>query len=108
ATVPPFSDLINDVGEVLHELEPSERQPVFTPRYSRSSLMMFMLSEVLAQAVMQINSTSQRLKQSHSNIPRHLRSITLTVPPSMPKPERDIFRARVTQAMHVVWKCMGW
>lgn len=108
ATAAPFSNLINDLGEVLHELDPAERMPVFTPHYTRSSLMMFMLAEVLSQALMQINSPSQRLKQSHANLPRQLRSITLTVPPSMPKPERDIFRKRITQAMQLVWKCMDW
>ena len=48
--------------------------------------MTFMLCEVLGQALMQINSPSQRLRMSHSRVPRHLRSIILTVPPSMPKP----------------------
>lgn len=108
ATVAPFATLINDMGQPLYELEAVERMPVFTPRYTRSSLMMFMLSEVLAQALMQINSPAQRLKQSHSETPRFLRSITLTVPPSMPKPERQLFLARVRQARNLVWKAMEW
>ena len=108
ATVAPFATLINDEGQPLDELDEADRMPVFTPRYTRSSLMMFMLSEVLAQALMQINSPAQRLKQSHSETPRYLRSITLTVPPSMPKPERDLFRTCVRQARNLVWKAMGW
>src|SRR5690606_3114921 len=40
--------------------------------------------------------------------PRHLRSIILTVPPSMPKPERDIFAERMRQAVALVWKALGW
>ncbi len=108
ATLAPFASLINELGEPLYKLDPQDRQPVFNPRYSRSSLMMFMLSELIAQAVMQINSPAQRLRQSNAETPRFLRSITLTVPPSMPKPERDIFRDRVAEAMHLVWKAMAW
>jgi hypothetical protein len=108
ATAAPFTHLVNDLGQALHDLEPAERMPVFIPRYSRSSLMMFMLAEVLTQAITQINSPAQRLKQSHSNLPRHLRSVILTVPPSMPRPEREIFRNRMRQAVQLVWKSLGW
>ena len=70
--------------------------------------MTFMLCEVLAQALMQINSPSQRLRMSHSQVPRHLRSIVLTVPPSMSKPEREIFARCMELAIGLVWKSFGW
>lgn len=70
--------------------------------------MTFMLSELLAQALMQINSVAQRLKMTHSSAPRQLRSIILTLPSAMPKPEREIFRRRMYQAIGLVWKSMGW
>jgi len=108
ATAAPLSSLINEVGEALYTLNPDERMPVFHPHYSRSSLMMLMLSEVLTQALTQINSPAQRLKRNHANLPRHLRSIVLTVPPSMPAPEREIFKDRMQQTIGVVWKSMGW
>jgi Uncharacterized protein conserved in bacteria, putative virulence factor len=108
ATAAPFSDLINEDGEALFTLPGNERYPVFMPHYSRSSLMTFMLSEVLVQALTQMNSPGQRMKMSHANTPRQLRSIILTVPPSMPKPERDIFQERMRQAIALVWKALGW
>ncbi|AWB34941.1 virulence factor SrfB [Orrella marina] len=108
ATAAPLSSLINELGEALYTLDPDERMPVFHPHYSRSSLMMLMLSEVVVQALTQMNSPAQRLRQSHSRMPRHLRTIILTVPPSMPQPEREIFRRRMHQAIGVVWKSMGW
>nr|WP_321440629.1 virulence factor SrfB [uncultured Hyphomonas sp.] len=108
ATAAPFTYAINDIGEALYKFPPDERMPVFTPCYSRSSLMMFMLAEVIAQAIVQINSCAQRMKLSHANKPRHMRSIVLTVPPSMPKPERELFRERVRQAVVLVWKSLGW
>ena len=108
ATAAPVSSLINELGEALFTLDPDERMPVFHPHYSRSSLMMLMLCEVLVQALTQMNSPAQRLRQSHSRMPRHLRAIILTVPPSMPQPEREIFRKCMNQAIGVVWKSMGW
>jgi hypothetical protein len=71
-------------------------------------MMTFMLAEVLTQALGQINSPTQRLKQGDPDKPRHLRSIILTVPPSMPKPERDLFIERMDQAKGLVWKALGW
>jgi hypothetical protein len=108
ATAAPVSRLINELGEALYTLEPNDRMPVFHPHYSRSSLMTFMLSEVLAQALAQINSPAQRLRQSHARVPRHLRSIILTVPPAMPQPERKIFEQRMNQAIGLIWKSLGW
>ena len=71
-------------------------------------MMMFMLAEVMTQTLAQINSAAQRLNMPNSNFPRHLRSIILTVPPGMPKPEREIFAERMHQAMALVWKAFGW
>ena len=70
--------------------------------------MTFMLSEVLLHALMQINSPAQRSKLEHAKTPRFLRSIILTVPPAMPKPEREIFRANMLEAIGLVWKSLGW
>ncbi|CNG04064.1 virulence factor SrfB [Yersinia frederiksenii] len=108
ATAPPLTHLVNDDGQPLYSLPLDERMPVFSPHYSRSSLMTFMLSELLAQALMQINSAAQRLKMTHANAPRQLRAIILTLPSAMPKPEREIFRRRMNEAIALVWKSMGW
>ena len=108
ATGAPFSNLINELGEALYALPEDERMPVFMPHYARSSLMTFLLAEILVHALVQINSPAQRLKQGHPEKPRHLRSIIITVPPSMPKPEREIFAGRLEQAMALVWKALGW
>lgn len=108
ATAAPLSGLINEYGEALYRLrddveeEFERKMPVFQPHYSRSSLMTFMLSEVLLQALMQINSPAQRSKLEHAKTPRFLRSIILTVPPAMPKPEREIFRGNMLEAIGLV------
>ncbi|WP_213989710.1 virulence factor SrfB [Sodalis sp. dw_96] len=108
ATAMPLTVLLNDEGQPLYGLPPDDRLPVFTPHYSRSSLMTFMLTELLAQALMQINSAAQRLKMLHSAAPRRLRTIILTLPSALPKPEREIFHRRMNEAIGLVWKAMGW
>lgn len=114
ATCAPLSSLINEYGEPLYILDDDideefeRKMPVFQPKYSRSSLMTFMLSEVLLHALTQINSPTQRSKLEHSRAPRFLRSIILTVPPAMPKPEREIFRKNMFNALGLVWKSLGW
>ncbi|MGE1152874.1 virulence factor SrfB [Pseudomonas kitaguniensis] len=108
ATAAPFSHLINETGEALYSLDEDDRLPVFMPRYSRSSLMTFMLAEVVAQALSQINSPAQRSRQGHTRKPRQLNSITLTVPPGMPQAERSILNERLLQAIGLVWKSLGW
>lgn len=108
AAAAPFCNLLNELGAALYELPEDDRMPVFMPHYCRSSLSMFMLAEVLTQAQSQINSPSQRLRMPNADLPRHLRSIILTVPPSMPKQEREIFTRRVHEAIGLVWKSFGW
>lgn len=109
ATAAPFANLINEKGEALHTIEDEmDRIPVFTPRYSRSSLMTFMLAEILTQAITQINSPDQRMRQGHAGIPRQLRNIIMTVPPGMPMAERCILDERMHQAVGLVWKALRW
>ena len=104
----PLTCLINDDGEPLYRLPLEDRLPVFAAQYSRSSLMSLMLSELLAQALLQMNSPQQRQKMLHSSAPRQLRNIILTLPSAMPKPEREIFRRRMQEAIALVWKALGW
>ncbi|WP_409308774.1 virulence factor SrfB [Pectobacterium sp. B1J-3] len=108
ATAMPLTILLNDEGQPLYDQPLDERLPVFSPHYSRSSIMTFMLSELLVQAMMQMNSAAQRLKMIHTSAPRQLRHIILTLPSAMPKPEREIFRRRMHEAIALVWKAMNW
>lgn len=108
ATAWPLMNLMNDEGQPLYQLPPDERLPVFSPHYTRSSLMMHMLCELLMQALAQINSVSSRLAQGYPTSPRQLRTLILTLPSAMPKQEKAIFRQRMEDAIAVIWKALGW
>lgn len=108
ATAFPLMNLMNDDGQPLYSLPQDDRLPVFSPQYSRSTLMTHMLCEILAQALGQINSVATRLRLGFPASPRQLRSLILTLPSAMPKQEREIFRLRMFEAIALVWKAMGW
>lgn len=109
ATAAPFSTRITDKGQVFYAVRNAfDRMPAFSPHYTRSALMTFMLAEVLTQALSQINSAAQRTRMGHASKPRELRSITLTVPPGMSQVERSILHTRLQHAVALVWQCMGW
>lgn len=108
ATAFPLMSLMNDDGQPLYTLPIEERLPVFSAQYSRSSLMTLMLCELLAQSLMQINSVGSRQNMNHPTAPRQLRNLILTLPSAMPKPERELFRLRMQEAVGLVWKALDW
>jgi hypothetical protein len=74
--------------------------------FSRSSFMMFMIAELIAQALMQINNPQDRLSRPHSGLPRRLAKIILTIPTATPAFEQNILRRRAEDALNYVWKIM--
>ncbi|RPE04650.1 virulence factor SrfB [Candidatus Pantoea deserta] len=108
AVAMPLMRLVNSEGVLLASLPEEARMPVFSPRYSRSALMTLMLSELLAQALMQMNSFASRQQMGQSHTGRQLRSIILTLPSAMPIQEQKLFRQRMEEAVAIVWKARGW
>jgi hypothetical protein len=94
AAAGPMAQLVNQKGEPLHLVDPdadsADHLPVFEPLYSRSSVMTFVLSEVLLQALTLMNSPQQRGRRAHAETPRRLRRIVLTLPTGMPLAERPM------------------
>jgi hypothetical protein len=114
-----FVQCLNKEGSPIDRLdEPmAKRNPVlkrqsrdvaFESCFTRSSLMMFLLSELIIHALITINSPAQRNSRDHSDIPRRLRRIIVTVPTAMPLAEQKIFRRWVNWAVGMVWSTLGW
>ena len=70
--------------------------------------MLFMLGEILTQALVTINSPATRARRELPNLPRRLRRLIFTVPTAMPVAEKRIFRRWVVWAVRVVWTALGW
>jgi hypothetical protein len=115
-TEPPVSGSfmvsVTEEGEVLRaprrRRQQGPRQPAVRARFSRSSLMTFLLAEVLLQALSQINAVGTRYARSFPDVPRRLRRILLTMPPAMPLAEQRIFRDRAEAAVRLAWDMLGW
>ncbi|MBM3594261.1 MAG: ssrAB activated protein [Alphaproteobacteria bacterium] len=82
--------------------------PVMDPRFSRASLMMFMLGELVTQALVTMNAPATRYNRPSSDIPRRLRSVILTMPTAMPIIERNILRRMAEAAVQTIWRSLGW
>jgi hypothetical protein len=78
------------------------------PRYSKQSTMTFMLEEIIAQIVCQINSYSYRKERANKDSPRVISSVIFTVPPAMPKQEINRFKKCIESAVAIYWQTMGW
>lgn len=85
-----------------------EALPANQPRFSNSSMMMFLFMEIIQQALVTINSPAQRYLSTMPNYPRRLRSIIFTVPPGMPFAEQRIYRRWAYAAVDVLWEALGW
>ncbi|MDR1086407.1 MAG: virulence factor SrfB [Deltaproteobacteria bacterium] len=94
--------------EIKAGYSPDDDIAAFEARYSRSSLMMFLLSEIIAQALSCINSPVVRDNREHPDTPRRLQSIILTVPTAMPLAEQNIFKTWAYLAVETVWSSLHW
>ncbi len=90
------------------ELRQQEREPAFESLFTRSSLMLFMVGEIITQALVTMNSPATRSRRELPNMPRRLRRILFTVPTAMPVAEKRIFRRWVSWAVRVIWEALGW
>lgn len=77
--------------------------PLQQNTFSRSTFMMFMIAELIAQALMQINNPQDRLTRTHAGLPRRLAKVILTIPTATPAFEQNILRKRAKDALDYIW-----
>lgn len=106
---PKLSSISIDLQNIFgREIKNQNIRFAMQPRFSRSSLMMFLFIELIQQALMAINSPSVRDTRSYPDRPRRLRSLIFTVPPGIPVVERNIYNTWGKIAVEVVWNVLGW
>jgi len=89
-------------------LNKQEKEIAFESLYTRSSLMMFMMIEIIMHALTTINSPAQRSRRELPNLPRRLRRVIFTVPSGMPIAEQRIYQRWVNWSVKVLWETLGW
>ena len=100
-TDPYFCKVLDDLGN--YNLGGS-----FKAKYPRSAMTLFFLSEIINQAISQINSVSYRLKKGRSDTPRVLHNIMLTVPSAFSAEEINILKKRAKDAVKIIWYLLDW
>ena len=106
---------LNETGDVLAQIAYDEenrlrprgeasRTFAIRPRFSRSSLFGFMLSEIIAHAMVQINDPAAKLTRAQKNLPRRLNRIILSLPTATPIKEQAIIRSRTHGAVKIIWE----
>ena len=109
---------MNESGEVLEQVRADEAArlrprgktpltPAIRPRFARSSLFGFMLAEIIAHALIQVNAPASRARRPQSELPRRLSRIILTLPTAITAQEQAIIRSRARGALALVWTMMG-
>lgn len=86
--VPGLSDFFDASGDFIRDPFAALETTDGNTHYSRSSLMTFVLIEILQQALMQINSPEFRRRHGEINCKRYLRNLILTCPTAMPRTEQ--------------------
>ena len=82
--------------------------PGLKAAYSRSSLYMLMLTEILTHAITQINAVSTRANRSRRDEPRQLSRVIITLSSATPLAEQSLLKKLITRARDLLWSAMGW
>ena len=109
---------LNEAGDVMKQVRYEEEQrlrkrgetpstPAIRPRFSRSSLFGFMMGEIIAHALIQINDPASRARRPQSDLPRRLNRIILSLPTATPIKEQAIIRSRTLGALGLIWQQLG-
>lgn len=109
---------MNETGDVLAQIKADEAarlrprgktpmNPAIRPRFARASLFGFMLAEIIAHALVQVNAPSSRARRPQSELPRRLSRIILTLPTATTAQEQAIIRSKARGALWLVWTMLG-
>lgn len=109
---------LNERGDVIEQVRSDEQgrfrsknktsvSRAIRPRFSRSAVFGFMLTEVLAHALVHVNDPASRSSRWQAELPRRLSRVILTLPTATPIQEQAIIRSRAGGALKLLWKRLG-
>lgn len=98
----PLSLFINDQGNLLNELPAAARFPVFVPQFSRATLFTFLITELINQITIQINSIDYLQRQNNTETPRFIRRVIFTLPVNFTAIERERFYLLAQRAIELI------
>ncbi|MGB3314430.1 MAG: virulence factor SrfB [Albidovulum sp.] len=102
----PIISRLTESGQLVARVKGA--MPGLMRRYSRASVYMLMLCELLIQAATQVNSVDVRRNRANSGAPRRIKQVILTLPTATPLAEQKLMRERISEAVDIVWDVMDW
>jgi hypothetical protein len=102
-----ISDHVTSDGKLIRKKDRGSIFPATESRYSKSSLMMFAIYEILLHALSQINSKEFREDQGNSTYRRNLKDLVLTCPTAMTDQEQYALRKSAIDAVELINLSMG-
>ncbi|HPN06777.1 MAG TPA: virulence factor SrfB [Hyphomonadaceae bacterium] len=111
ATGEPLPSIISATTSKLApdgRIAPAGARRELARQYSRGSMYMLLLAEVICHALTQINSARYRLDRANPNVPRRLRKIFITLPSATPVAEQAATTALIRKAVRLVWAACEW
>ena len=102
-----LAQVAEDVAAKLTNRREANDRPAIRPRFARSSLFGFMLAELIAHAMVQVNAPAGRARRQQSELPRRLSRIILTLPTATTAQEQAIIRSKANGALKLVWQMLG-
>ncbi|RYH72171.1 hypothetical protein EVU94_13980 [Flavobacteriaceae bacterium 144Ye] len=97
-----ISQFITSEGKFIKESEKEYLMAATESRYSRSSLMMFSIYEILLHTISQINSPDFRKDLGNSTYRRVLKDIVVTCPTAMTLQEQHTLRKAVKESFQLI------
>ncbi|WP_306114443.1 MULTISPECIES: virulence factor SrfB [unclassified Roseovarius] len=102
----PIISRLTESGQLVSRTKGA--MPGLMRRYSRASVYMLMLCELLIHAATQVNSVDVRRNRANSGAPRAIKQVILTLPTATPLAEQKLMRERISEAVDIVWDVMDW
>jgi hypothetical protein len=102
-----LAQVAEDVKAKLANRRGANDRPAIRPRFARAALFGFMLAELIAHAMVQVNAPAGRARRQQSELPRRLSRIILTLPTATTAQEQAIIRSKASGALKLVWEMLG-
>lgn len=95
---------LSEDGTVITD-EETDLAPALRPHFSSSAILSMFVAECVLHAMAQINDPHRVASSSHL---RTLKRVLVTCPLSASDDERKDLKARVEQALKLIWQALGW
>jgi hypothetical protein len=105
---PPQEPRLTSDSATPHRPALGSQRSAIRPRFSRASMVSFFASEIVLQALAQVNASAPDGTEAGEHDVRELRQIVVLAPAGLTPRERDALLSRVHAGVVLAWRGLGW